>query len=73
MISLSKTDSEAFFEQLERLVDKNYISLMSTSSAYDKRIESLEKKSFIDSSVYKVLVGLAALGALILSVISFFL
>lgn len=48
--------NEAYFDQLK-----------SVSDAYENRLNKLEKRSFFDSVLYKVFIGVAALCALILS------
>ena len=58
-------------DELAKQIDENYNALLSSSDTHNKRLDLLEKKSFFDSTVYKVLVGIAALGALILSLLTF--
>ena len=58
--------------QQAKLFEENFKTLKSSSDTHDNRLKLLEKKTFLDSSFYKVLVGLAALGALILSLLTYF-
>ena len=58
--------------QQAKLFEENFKTLKSSSDTHDNRLKLLEKKTILDSSFYKVLVGLAALGALILSLLTYF-
>ena len=58
-------------DELAKQIDENYKALLSSSDTHNKRLDLLEKKSLFDSTVYKVLVGIAALCALILSLLTF--
>ena len=53
-------------------IDKKYKKIEADTSNYQKRLEQLENKSFIDSTFYKVVVGLSAVGALVLSILNYF-
>ena len=50
-------------------IDKKYKKIEADTSNHQKRLEQLENKSFIDSTFYKVVVGLSAVGALVLSIL----
>ena len=50
-------------------IDKKYKKIEAETSNHQKRLEQLENKSFIDSTFYKVVVGLSAVGALVLSIL----
>lgn len=58
--------------QLAKRIEENYKTLKSSADTHDKRLKVLEKKSFLDTSVYKVLLGIVALGALIISLVNYF-
>ena len=51
-------------------IDKKYKKIEADTSNHQKRLEQLENKSFIDSTFYKVVVGLSAVGALVLSILN---
>ena len=53
-------------------IDKKYKKIEADTSNHQKRLEQLENKSFIDSTFYKVVVGLSAVGALVLSILNYF-
>lgn len=53
-------------------VEKKYKKIESDTTNHQKRLEQLEYKSFIDSTFYKVMVGLSAVGALVLSILNYF-
>lgn len=58
--------------QLAKRIEENYKTLKSSADSHDKRLKVLEKKSFFDTSVYKVLLGIVALGALIISLVNYY-
>lgn len=53
-------------------VEKKYKKIETDTTNHQKRLEQLEYKSFIDSTFYKVMVGLSAVGALVLSILNYF-
>ena len=53
-------------------VEKKYKKIETDTTDHQKRLEQLEYKSFIDSTFYKVIVGLSAVGALVLSIHNYF-
>ena len=53
-------------------VEKKYKKIETDTTEHQKRLEQLEYKSFIDSTFYKVMVGLSAVGALVLSILNYF-
>lgn len=53
-------------------VDKKYKKIEADTSNHQTRLEQLENKSFIDSTFYKVIVGISAVGALVLSILNYF-
>lgn len=53
-------------------IDKKYKKIEVDTSNHQKRLEQLENKSYIDSTFYKVVVGLSAVGALVLSILNYF-
>ena len=53
-------------------IDKKYKKIEADTSNHQKRLEQLENKSFVDSTFYKVVVGLSAVGALVLSILNYF-
>ena len=53
-------------------IDKKYKKIEVDTSNHQKRLEQLENKSYIDSTFYKVVVGLSAVGALVLSIHNYF-
>ena len=57
--------------QIKQIID-NFSDLSSTIDSYDKRLCILENKSFFDSTIYKIVVGIAAIGAFIISILSYF-
>ena len=57
--------------QLGKHVAEKLNAIKLISDSHDTRLGTLEKKSFLDSTIYKLFVGIAALGALILSVLNF--
>ena len=57
--------------RLGKLVDENVNAIRLIIDSHNTRLGTLEKKSFLDSTIYKLFVGIAALGALILSVLKF--
>ena len=58
--------------QRAKKTEESFQTLIAKSEIHEKRLDILEKKSFFDSSVYKILVGVLAVGALIISLISYF-
>lgn len=67
---LNKVDEKGNHQA--KLIEENYKTLKSSLDAHDNRLDLLEKKTFLDSSLYKVLVGVAALGALVFSLLIYF-
>lgn len=53
-------------------VEKKYKKIETDTTNHQKRLEQLEYKSFIDSTFYKVMVGLSAVVALVLSILNYF-
>ena len=53
-------------------VGKKYKKIETETTNHQKRLEQLENRSFIDSTFYKVIVGLSAVGALVLSILNYF-
>lgn len=51
--------------------EKKYKKIETDTTEHQKRLEQLEYKSFIDSTFYKVMVGLSAVGALVLSILNY--
>lgn len=66
-----KEQMELRTKEADKKIEENYVKLMSFSAAHENRLNVLEKKSFFDSIVYKIFVGVVALCALILSLVSF--
>lgn len=64
-------------EEIERVniqikqIEENYSDLNSIIDSYDKRLCVQEEKSFFDSTIYKIVVGITAIGAFIFSVLSY--
>ena len=57
--------------QQGKCVDDNFNNMRLITEAHDNRLGILEKKTFIDSFIYKLFVGIAAFAALILSLLLF--
>lgn len=53
-------------------VEEKYKKIKTDTTEHQKRLEQLEYKSFVDSTFYKVMVGLSAVGALVLSILNYF-
>ena len=66
-----KEQLELRTNEADKKIEENYVKLKSFSAAHENRLNVLEKKSFFDSIVYKIFVGIVALCALILSLVSF--
>ena len=66
-----KEQLELRTKEADEKIEENYVKLKSFSAAHENRLNVLEKKSFFDSIVYKIFVGVVALCALILSLVSF--
>ena len=58
--------------QRAKKTEESFQTLIAKSEIHENRLGILEKKSFFDSSVYKILVGVVAVGALIISLINYF-
>lgn len=56
--------------QQGKCVDDNFNNMRLITDAHDNRLGILEKKSFLDSFIYKLFVGIVAFSALILSILS---
>lgn len=59
-------------KQRAKKTEESFQTLKGKSEIHEKRLDILEKKSFFDSSVYKILVGVVAVGALVISLINYF-
>ena len=58
-------------DRLAKEINEKYNAFISSSDAQNNRLDLLEKKSFFDSSAYKIIVGITALGALIFSLLTY--
>ena len=56
--------------QRAKKIEEFFQTLKVKSETHEKRLDILEKKSFLDSSAYKIIVGILAFGALLLSVLN---
>jgi CRISPR/Cas system CSM-associated protein Csm2 small subunit/tetrahydromethanopterin S-methyltransferase subunit B len=63
-------ETESVNKQIKQIVE-NYNELNSIIDSYDKRLCLLEKRSIFDSTIYKIIVGITAIGAFIISIISY--
>lgn len=59
------------YNLLEKQVNENNKLLNSRMVNFDKRLELLENTTFFDSSIYKIVLAIAAFGAFILSVLQY--
>ncbi len=64
-------ETERINIQINQIVDK-FSDLSSIIDSCDKRLCILEKKSIFDSTIYKIIIGIIAIGAFIISILSYF-